>query len=671
MKTQNVKVTTMKKSIFSQTVRSFAIPISIGMIIIMLITYFSVAADKQRELSDKNDMTVENLVSRLDSYALAVELNAKNPEVSSLETNRIEPFLQDFMQTQDGVWSHFLVTDETGVNLAHTEGASSRGVSIADKDYFTQPWENSQTFIAEPTYSNSTGRKILGIGSPTYDEQGRKNGVLVGFVYLDALTESINAHGITNNSYTFMLNADGLVSAHTDDEYVLNMNFLDTADTPNMTSGMRSAVTAMTQQQSGTVVTTAGGQLVVISYQPVGIAGLSIASVAPVFELYQLIFVLLISIIAVILLTCLVNVFTSAKMADGLTKPIVGITKWGKQLAIGNIADKKEDYLDSATLKQQELIDLVDSFEATSDGIEKSVMMISQVAQGNLDVDITKRSENDVLSIALTKLVTQLSSILSNINSAATQVKLGSAQIAISSQSLAEGSMTQSDSVETLSGSTNTMKTQFTQTNESIVNITNELSQTYEELEVILVKFREFIEDIRTVNTKSYQITNIVRTIEDISFQTNILALNAAVEAARAGSAGKGFAVVADEVRNLATKSADASKETSNLIEETVSSIHRINDNAENTIEFIEKLKVMMTDTKVDITDISHTISDELDLVISIADNLNEISSVVHLNTATSEENAASSEELSSQSAIMQELVAKFTLKEDAIISEE
>ncbi len=661
MSKNEAKIVTMKKSIFKQTVKSFAIPMTIGMIIIMIITFASISSDKQRELSDKNSMIVENLTERIHSDILSVELNAKNPEVSSLDPDRMEPFLQEFIQSEGDIWSHFLVTDETGVNVAHTEGADSRGVSILDKDYFTKPWETSQTFVAEPTFSNSTGRKILGIGTPTYDSEGNKNGVLVGFINLDELTTSINTNKITTNSYTFMLNADGTVSGHPDEEKVLNSNFLDENDMPSST--MRKAVSDMTALNQGTAFTFLDGQPVFVSYMSVGVTGLSIATVAPIFELYQLGLILLIAIIVVILLVCIVNIFTSAKMALNITTPITGITNWGKQLALGNVTDKKDKYLDVNSLKEQELIDLVNSFEETGEGIEKSVKLISQVAAGNLDVEISVRCENDVLSIALTKLVTQLTNILSRINNAASKVNSDSAQIANSSQSLAEGSVSQSNSVETLSSSTEAMKVQFTQTNESIGMITNELTKTDEELNGILDKFKSFVEDIRTVNTKSTQINSIVKTIEDISFQTNILALNAAVEAARAGESGKGFAVVADEVRNLATKSAGASKETSQLIGETVESIQYINENAETTISFIEKLKVMMTQTKTDINEISDTITSELKMVIDIVENLNEISSVVHLNTATSEENAASSQELHSQSAIMQELVAKFNLK--------
>ncbi len=669
---KSTKQRTLKKSIFKKTVLSFAIPISIGMIIIMAITYINISADKQREIDDKNDMIAENLSERIDKYSLAVELNAQNPEIASLNHSRVEPHIQAFMQQEGEVWSHFLVTDETGVNVAHSEGEGSRGVSIADKSYFTVPWNEGVTHVSSPTFSNSTGRRILGIGAPTYDEQGNKSGVLVGFVRLEYLSEVVNAHTVTQNSYTFMLNEDGTLSSHPNDEIVLQQNWLsapqgDTASAQyisSMSSGFKDVVAAMTSGQSGTAITTVDGQLSVVTYRPVGVGGLSIATVAPFFELYSVLIILLISIVAVILAACIINVFTSSKIADGITLPIVGLTNWGKKLAIGDVSHKKDDFLQSSCVKEVEIVQLVESFEQTSNGIQQNVDIMSEVAAGNLTVDIVVRDENDMLSKALFSLVQQLNTILQNIKLAALQVTSGSEQIAESSQSLAEGSMSQSSAIEQLNSSAGTMKEQFEITSVSVTDITQKLSVTQSELESTLSQLNVFIDEIGIVNTKSSEISNIVKTIEDISFQTNILALNAAVEAARAGAAGKGFAVVADEVRNLASKSAQAAKETSVLIEETVSSISKVNSNAQGTIVFMDNLKDMMSQTMSGITEISGTIEQELQLVTEIAGSIDKITSVVHLNSATSEETAAGSEELSSQSNHMQSLIAGFTIKE-------
>ncbi len=661
----------LKKIITQKTIMSFAIPIAIAMLIIMYLTYTIIAQEKQKELNDRNDTIVENLVERIDKYSLAVELSAKNPEVYSLDYNRMEPHLNDFMALEGGVWSHFLVTDETAVNVAHTEGAESRNVSIADKSYFTVPWNSEITHVADPTFSNSTGRRIMGIGTPTYDEYGVKNGVLVGFVRLEYLSEVVNSHSITENSYTFMLNSDGTLSSHPNDDIVLMQNWLsaepgDSASSEyiaSMSDEFRDVIVEMTSGNEGTAIASVDGTLSVVTYRPVGMANLSIATVAPIFELYQVIFILIVLIIVAIFVTIGVNIFTASKIAGSIVNPISAITKWARQLAVGDTSGVKTDFIKTSHIQEKEISELVKSFEETSDGIQYGVEKMSEIAAGNLDIDVKLRSDKDVLSKALAGLISELSSVMVNINVAAMQVNSGSEQIAMSAQMLAQGSMDQTIAIENLNDSATTMQTQFEATNNSVVEITEEVNNTEHELENTLLKLNVLIDEIRTVNTKSFEVSKIVKTIEDISFQTNILALNAAVEAARAGSAGKGFAVVADEVRNLASKSADAAKTTSALIGETVSSISEVSVNAEETIGFMDNIKGMMQKIVSDVTEISSTVESELGLVHEIATNIDKITGVVHANSSASEETAASSEELSSQANNMQTLVSKFKLK--------
>ena len=286
----------------------------------------------------------------------------------------------------------------------------------------------------------------------------------------------------------------------------------------------------------------------------------------------------------------------------------------------------------------------------------------SELAKGNFDIKSDTYFPGDLksISVSTSKVVQNFNSTIEKIKRLVEQVNLSSHQVAHGAQSLAEGATEQASSVEELSATLNDISEAAIQNSEFAKVAKENTDKAGGQNVVNKEKMRQMIEAMNDITSTSQEIRKIIKTIEDIAFQTNILALNAAVEAARAGTAGKGFAVVADEVRNLASKSAEAAQNTTKLIEDSIRAVENGSNIARSTAESIESSAELTEQAVEQITQIAQAIERESESIKQITLGIDQIATVVQTNSATSEESAAASEELSSQASVMQELLSHF-----------
>jgi len=287
------------------------------------------------------------------------------------------------------------------------------------------------------------------------------------------------------------------------------------------------------------------------------------------------------------------------------------------------------------------------------------------IADGDLTVDIELLSEADTIGKSLQKMIDSLNSMFGDINATTIHVSSGSKQIAAGAQALAQGVTEQAATVEQLSASISALSSQ-TKDNASMADRASVLADTIKlNAEKGNRQMGEMMAAVNEINQASQSINKVIKVIDDIAFQTNILALNAAVEAARAGQHGKGFAVVAEEVRNLAAKSAEAAKDTGGLIANSMEKADLGSRIAEETAASLTDIVSGINESSQLVSDIAKSSEGQSHDIQQINSGINQVAQVVQQNSATAQESAAASAEMSGQSGMLQELISQFKLKID------
>lgn len=362
--------------------------------------------------------------------------------------------------------------------------------------------------------------------------------------------------------------------------------------------------------------------------------------------------------VIVIFAGILLSIILGIYIAGIIGKPLKIMAEGADKLALGDV----DIALDIQT-REDEIGKLKEAFFKVIDGRKKQVGEVRRMAQGDLTVSIQANSDKDVLNQSLSHLIDSLNELVISIINSAEQVASGSNLVSNSSIALSQGATEQASSVQQLTASLDEIASQTTHNAQNAQTVNSSAKSVKDNAEAGNKRMKEMLNAMDDINKSSGSINKIIKVIDDIAFQTNILALNAAVEAARAGQHGKGFAVVAEEVRTLAARSAQAAKETTDLIERSIREVEAGTKIANDTAEALNKIVIDAAKAADLIESIAIASNEQATAIEQINQGIAQVSNVVQNNAATSEESAAASEELSTQAAHLREIVSTFRVK--------
>ena len=352
-----------------------------------------------------------------------------------------------------------------------------------------------------------------------------------------------------------------------------------------------------------------------------------------------------------------------------VTRPIRKIGAFAQKISSGDIGITSATTAVTGVTSADEVGGLAKELEQAYNNLRGYVGEIRERMQAMADGDLATESTYDfqgdfvLIKDSVNGIIHKLNGIMSEVNSTSSQVSNGAKQIADGSQALAQGSVEQAATVHQLANSASEIS-QNTKDNAEMAEKAASLAEVIRgNAEKGSHQMDEMIAAVNAINQSSKNINNIIKVIDDIAFQTNILALNAAVEAARAGQHGKGFAVVADEVRNLASKSAEAARDTGAMIQDSMDKAELGSRIAEETAASLQEIVSGINESSQLVADIAKGSEEQFAGITQINDGIDKVSQVIQQNSATAQESAAASEEMSGQSDILQQMISQFKLK--------
>lgn len=626
-------------------------------VVTSILNYFSSISAVSHTIDNTSNIAAAYVSASVEQYVTVAYETGSTPKLANPEITKEEKSEIFKQRIADHDFDNGFLLDSSGIDII-------TGEDLSDREYFKECMQGN-TYVSTPAYSDITKSVSFAVAAPLWQD-GVPNTTPVGVVVYIPNGESLNdimrSIKVGKGGTAFMADSNGITIADINSELVGVENGTTLGDTDPKLKKFSKICKKMAAGEDGTDTYFYGGVTKVVAYSPVpNTDGWSIAVAAVRNEFLGGFFISLVFAAIFVIIFAILGIRNGNQLGKAVATPIITSVERLELLAEGDLHSPTpvpEENDETAILMNC----LTKTIQDLNTVISDISHHLSELSEGNFKIVIDENYNGDFsqISDSVRGIVHSLNDAMRRIDHNAQSVQKGSTDLAGAAQSLAEGATDQASAVQELTATVTDISEKIQVSAENAEKARIVVKNVNDQIISCNGQMKENTDAMLKIREASDKIAEIISSIEEIADQTNLLALNASIEAARAGEAGKGFAVVATQVGILAEQSSEAARNTKDLIQNAILAVE---DGTKLTKSTAESLLLVVDNANIvntSIIEIAKASDNQAEAAAQVAEGINQIANVVESNSAMAQQCAASSEELSSQSDLLKELVESF-----------
>lgn len=538
------------------------------------------------------------------------------------------------------------------------------GADLSDQDYFKAAMQG-KTYVSTPTYNNDTKSIFYAVSAPLWKDGIPGTTPVGAVVYLpngEFLNDIMRSIKVGKGGTAFMLDANGITIADIDSVNVGIEDSINLGQKNRKLKKYSEICKKMVAGENGTGTYSYGGKTKVVAYSPIqDMNGWSIGVAAVRNEFLGMFYLSLAVTVVFVIAFTVFGIRNGIQLGKNVVRPITVVVDRLKLLAEGDLHSDTPvpQENDETAVLMNSLSETVQDLKGVITSIDDH---LAKLSSGNFLINVDDDFKGDFAQISRSfrGIVDSLSKAMREIDNNAEYVQNGATDLSGAAQLLAEGATDQASAIQELTATITEVSEKISVNAKNADNAKKIVESMGEQILQSNEHMKKNTEAMNNIKEASNKIAEIISSIEEIASQTALLALNASIEAARAGENGRGFAVVATQVGALAEQSSEAARNTKDMIQNAIVAVEdgmqQANSTAEALLSVVDNVKLVNNS----MAEIAKASDNQAVAVAQITEGINQIAVVIESNTATSEESAAASEQLTSQANMLKELVGRF-----------